>query len=285
MRNERDLPRLTRLILHYSNHMPDHRGKWRVVSLLRHLTPTLQKAQIVVERGGLTWSVDPTDYAHSQIFWHGMRDKWEIYHLRRLLRPGAVILDVGANVGYYSLVLAHFLQQDCTIYAFEPNPHTYECLTRNIALNGMGDVIHARHLGLSDCAGEAAFSEPVGNSGATTLVEGHGVAVSTLDSFVRANGIARVDLIKIDVEGMERPVLEGGRRLLESTPTPMVLIEVNPPTLRRAGTSPEDLIDDIRGLGFAIYEIHREVLRPLRRAPTGNDYINVLCRRVDGPGC
>lgn len=278
MLREVDLPFLTKAILLYGVHMPEHRGKWRVVSLLRHLTPPLQKTQILVEREHLTWSIDPTDYVQSQLFWYGTRDKWEIYHLRRLLTPGAVILDAGANFGYYSLVLAHFLQRNCTVYAFEPNPATYQRLNLNISLNGMGDIIHAQRLGLSDYAGEAALVEQAGNTGATALVEGHGVRVTTLDSFVRANNVGRVNLIKIDVEGTERSVLQGARELIGTTPAPMILIEVHPHTLRRAGTSADDLIEDVRRLGFDIYELHREVLKPLLRIPDGDDYVNVLCR-------
>jgi FkbM family methyltransferase len=278
MLREADLPFLTRAVLRYGVRMPEHRGKWRVVSLLRRLAPRLEKTQILVEREHLTWSIDPTDYVQSQLFWYGTRDKWEIYHLRRLLAHGAVILDAGANFGYYSLVLAHFLQRNCTVYAFEPNPATYQRLSLNISLNGMGDVIHAQRLGLSDYAGEAALVEQVGNTGATALVEGRGVRVTTLDSFVRANNVGRVNLIKIDVEGMERSVLQGARELIETTPALMILIEVHPHTLRRAGTSADDLIEDVRRLGFEIYELHREVLKPLLRIPDGDDYVNVLCR-------
>jgi FkbM family methyltransferase len=275
---ENSLPTLTRLLLRYSVQMPDHRGKWRVVSLLRHLTPALQKTQVILEREHLKWSLDPTDYVQSQLFWYGTRDKWEIYHLRRLLNPGAVILDAGANFGYYSLILAHSLERNCTIYAFEPNPRTYECLRLNISLNKMEEVIEAQCLGLSDRVGEASLVEPVGNSGATTLIEGHDVQVATLDSFARMNNLPKVDLIKIDVEGMERFVLRGARRLLEGSAAPMILMEVHPHTLGRVGTSADDLINDVRALGFDVYEIHRDTLKPLRKVPTGNDYINVLCQ-------
>jgi FkbM family methyltransferase len=282
MGKEHNLPFVTRILLYYSIHMPDHRGKWRLISLLKRLTPPLEQGQIDVERAHLKWSIDPTDYVQSQLFWYGSRDKWELYHLRRLLKPGAVIFDVGANFGYYSLVLAYFLQRCCTIYAFEPNPRSYQNLGHNISLNQMEDVIRPQCLGLSDCDGEASFIEPAGNTGASTLVPGHGVEVLTLDSFARINNLARVDLIKIDVEGMERSVLKGACHLIESAPAPMLLIEVHPHTQRRAGTSCYDLIQDIRDLGFNIYELRRDVLRPLQMVPTGDDYINVLCRR-DNP--
>jgi hypothetical protein len=90
--NENDLPLSARMLLRYSTHVPDHRGKWRVISLLKHLTPTLQKAKVIVERENLTRSIDPSDHVQSQLLWYGTKDKWEIYHLRRLLYPGAVDL-------------------------------------------------------------------------------------------------------------------------------------------------------------------------------------------------
>src|SRR4029077_16941335 len=141
------------------------------------------------------------------------------------------------NFGYYSLVLAHSLRRNCTVYAFEPNPPTYEFLCKNISLNSIQNVIHAQRLGLSDCDGEASLAEPSGNSGAATLVAGQGIQVTTLDAFVSKNNLPRVDFIKIDVEGMERSVLRGARRVIRNQPAPMILIEVHPYTLRRAGTS------------------------------------------------
>jgi len=274
---EADLPFSVRLLLYYSGRMPDHMGKWRVISALRHFFSPLQKIPIRVHRDHLTWTIDPTDYVQSQLFWYGTRDKWEIYHLRKLLSPGAVIFDVGANFGYYSLVLAHALQRNCTVYAFEPNPATFERLCDNVSLNGLGGVIHAQRLGLSDCEGEASLSEPSDNSGATILTAGQGIKVTTLDSFALANNVPRVDLIKIDVEGMERFVLRGAERLIGRKPAPVILVEVHPHTLRRAGTSAAELLDDLRRLGFEICELRRQTLTPLRRVPSSNDYINVLC--------
>ena len=278
---EGDLPIATRLILFYSSQMPEHRGKWRVISALRHLTSPLPKMQIKVNRGRLKWEIDPTDYVQSQLFWYGTRDKWEIYHLRKLLKPGAVICDVGANFGYYSLVLAHALRRNCTVYAFEPNPPTFEFLCKNISLNDIQNVVHAHRLGLSDCDGEASLAESIGNSGAATLVAGHGIQVTTLDVFVRKNNLPRVDLIKIDVEGLERSVLRGAQGVIQNQPAPMILIEVHPYTLRRAGTSPSDLIHDLGCLGYRIYELRRYALVPLRTVPNGNDYVNVLCLPED----
>jgi FkbM family methyltransferase len=282
---ENELPLSARLLLGYSTRMPDHRGKWRVISFLKHLTPPLQKTKVTVEREHLTWSIDPSDHVQSQLLWYGTKDKWEIYHLRRLLRPGAVIFDIGANFGYYSLALAHFLQSDCTVFAFEPNPGTYQSLCNNISLNKLGNVIHPQAIGLSDCEDELSFVEPVGNAGATTLVKGKGVRVTTLDSFVHEHNISRVDVIKIDVEGMERSVLRGARHLFEKIPAPPILVEINPHTLGIANTSASELINDIRLLGFNIYEIHRDTLRRLGKVPNGDGYINVLCLPQKHPLC
>jgi FkbM family methyltransferase len=265
--------------------MPDHRGKWRVISVLKHLTPPLQKAKVLAEREHLKWSIDPSDHVQSQLLWYGTKDRWEIYHLQRLVKPGSVILDIGANFGYYSLALANFLRSDCTVYAFEPNPGTYQTLCDNISLNNLGNVIHPRAMGLSDFDGEVSFVEPVGNAGATTLVKGKGVQVKTLDSFVHENNLPRVDLIKIDVEGMERSVLRGARHLFENIPAPPILIEINPHTLRLADTSASELINDIQMLGFNIYEIRRDTLRRLRYVPNGDGYINVLCLPQKHPLC
>src|SRR5262249_3812827 len=157
-------------------------------------------------REGLRWSLNPADFEHAALFWMGTMDKWELYHLRRLVRPGSVVLDVGANFGYYSLSLAQGLQHQCQVHAFEPTPTTYERLRKHVELNRMSDVVHLHQVALSDVTGTANLIQRADNSGASRLgtdAAGISVQVTTLDEFCTQQNVSRVDLIKIDVEGYE----------------------------------------------------------------------------------
>src|ERR1017187_1796412 len=108
-----------------------HRGQWRIHGLLRRLLKANVDCEFEVERAGLRWLLNPSDYVERELFWLGDRERWGIYHVKSRLPAGAVVCDVGANFGYYSLTLAAFLKRDARFFAFEPNPATRTRLERN----------------------------------------------------------------------------------------------------------------------------------------------------------
>lgn len=124
---------------------------------------------------------------------------------------GTVFVDVGANIGNHSLCMA--AATDVSVYAFEPNATLVDALKVSIRANGMEDRVHAfaQALGAREEAGEFIPGTEV-RIGMSRVVPGSGdVRISTLDSLDLP---ARVSVIKIDVEGMERPVLEGAREVI-----------------------------------------------------------------------
>lgn len=138
---------------------------------------------------------------------------------------GGTFLDIGANVGNHSLFAASVLGAKRVI-ACEPNPNAYRILRCNIALNDLGEVIEHVSVGLSDKAGSATPEEPEHgmNLGGTRLVEGGGpLQLQRGDDLFGSEDIA---FVKIDVEGLEMPVLEGLGQTL-SRCRPKMLVEVN----------------------------------------------------------
>ena len=102
-----------------------------------------------------------------------------------------------------------------------------------------------------------------GNSGASFLELGGGeVAVTTLDEFVEARGLRRLDFMKIDVEGFEERVLRGGERTLRRL-RPVVLLEVQPTTLERTGSSVQRVVDLLSGAGYQLWRAQKSRLVPL----------------------
>jgi FkbM family methyltransferase len=137
-------------------------------------------------------------------------------------------VDVGAHVGTVSIPLA---KHGVGVVAFEPNKESFDHLTYNATLNNVS--IDIRNKGLSDTPGQARSVElHGGNAGAHSLREGSDIEVSTLDQ-----EIEKTDFIKIDVEGMELSVLQGGSQLLEHS-RPVVFFEVNLAPLRSHRTQP-----------------------------------------------
>jgi len=255
-----------------------HRGQWRIHGLLTNLLRANIDREIEVERAGLRWLLNPSDYVQRGLFWLGERDRWDSYHVKRLLPAGSVICDIGANFGYYSLALAEFLKRDCRVLAFEPSPETRARLERNIALNQLRDTVTVIPCALSDAPGSARMTSRKGNSGAT-YIRNDGeteVEVVTLDDVCARHRLSRLDFVKIDVEGFELKVLKGGERCLRAF-RPILLVELMAEQLERAGTSPAEVATLLRDCGYALYVPRRKRLLPLMELPSGPQLMNVLC--------
>jgi FkbM family methyltransferase len=272
---------LFRALLFYGSRVPYHRGKgWIIERLLRFFNLRVDEEFDVV-RDGLRWRLNPADFVQADVFWLGRKDHYDLYHLQRILQPGHVFLDVGANFGYYSVVLASRLNRQCVVHAFEPNPPTLTRLRRHVAINGLKDVVHIHDIALADQVGTAALATKEGNSGGTHVVASDAtstlVQLTTLDAFCDEQRLTRLDAIKIDVEGFEERVLLGGRRSLRRW-RPVLLLELEPARLRDKQTSVERVVLLLQELGYALFVSHRRALEPLLRLPEGDDaQMNVFC--------
>lgn len=257
----------------------NHRGQWLIHEKLRKLLHVDVDTELEIQRDGLRWTLNPSDHMHAGVFWLGAQDYWDIYHIKRFLKPGDIIFDVGANFGYYSIILSSALRKQCTVHAFEPNPPTCDRLLKNIELNDLGDVINVHRIGLSDTEGRGSMIERSDNSGAATIdtTSDEGSAIlTTLDEFCEAQRIDRIDFMKIDIEGFEERLIHGGSHSLGKL-KPKILIELNPPTLARENSSVERIAELLGNLGYKLYASHRRKLLPLERLPQGDEIVNALC--------
>lgn len=149
--------------------------------------------------------------------------------LEEFLAEKMVIFDIGSNIGNHSIYWAKKMRAE-KIYAFEPVLSTYKILQRNIEINGLNDVILPLNIGLSDTDGNADFlSYSLESVGSTSLVQsGDGeMAVRRLDSLPFLDELDKVDFVKIDVEGFEHQVLQGGKTFFHKF-RPAVMIESFP---------------------------------------------------------
>jgi FkbM family methyltransferase len=175
-----------------------------------------------------------------------------------LLRPTDVAVDVGAMIGYYTVILAKHVGPDGRVYAFEPDPDNFALLGSNIAMNGYDNVTFRQAIVGAE-AGTAKLWRAPSNRGDHHAFPTEGrdavdVDVVALDDVVDGP----VDLVKIDVQGYESFVLAGMRGLIERSPELAMLVEFCPALLIEAGTQPADLLDELRSFGFSMYEIDDE---------------------------
>lgn len=207
----------------------------KVRPYVRKLAPQpysyLDREQREAIRGGLRWELHP--YAHFQwLQYFGFEDP-VLEVLLVLAKRSETIFDVGANIGFYSLLMARAAGPRAQVHSFEPNPDTFSTLKRHRDLNAMQRVkLHSVALGAQEedrtlFAGRDSgkFSLEAGDG--RTLEGAKKVHVSTLDGYMAAEKIERLDLLKIDVEGHEPAVLTGARATIERC-LPFLCFELTP---------------------------------------------------------
>lgn len=172
-----------------------------------------------------------------------------------LLKPGMVVLDIGANIGYYSLIAARIVGPNGKIYAFEPEPRNYELLEKNISVNGCTNVVPVQRA-VSNRRGRVRLFIDKVNLGGHSLSKGGESAESieveatTVDDFLKEVREERsVDVMRMDVEGAEGLVMEGADRVLRDGHT-KIIMEFCPRQLRNVGTDPHTFLSDLRNRGF-----------------------------------
>lgn len=168
------------------------------------------------------------------------------------------IIDVGANLGIVSLMLAKRFPER-TIHAFEPAPSTFHALQTNIALNASANI-RALPCAVADCNGEIAFhAHPLGR-GTNSIAAFAGACVVnvqgvTLDAYAAENAIAEIAFLKVDVEGFEATVFQGAPRLLGEQRAAVVYYEVCPGNAKNSGIEPERPTRILQEHGYRTYKI------------------------------
>lgn len=260
-KSERDLaPRmLTALALAYCRHAPIDFGTSRLSQLV---APYVGRCVTTIRTSdNFRMHIDTQDFIQRTIYLTGVWDDGVAAAMRRILKPGDLFIDIGANVGYFSLLAA---QLGARVIAFEPNPDCQAELEHNAALNGFRDI-DLRAMGIADRRGQdVLYVESEANSGAGSLksVSGNPFAIEldTLDG--QLAGVSPA-MIKLDVEGAELMALRGGAQILARTPA--VVCEVSEYSLRELGGSKEELFATMAGHGFRC-----DIISPIRRSNHSN---------------
>jgi FkbM family methyltransferase len=215
------------------------------------------------------WMYVSTIYGIEQSILTGDYEPDTLSIIREYVLPGGVAIDVGANVGAISIVLADQVGCSGKVYAIEPGTDTFNRLQRNIGLNpNLSMVISLHNLGCAEESGKLVYHELAHARGNAILGDldtewiahkSQEVPVTTIDAFVANNAITRVDFMKIDVEQMEYNVLLGSQETLAKF-HPIIYFETLPdPYMGRLGITGADNFRRIESLlkrlGYSIYRI------------------------------
>ncbi len=214
--------------------------------------------------------VNLKDHIGSHIYWFGGYNLDIAEVLKRELSPGMVVLDVGANVGEISIVAAHRVGASGQVFAFEPLSSARGELEKNLELNP-GVAVEIAPVGLSDkvrtadvFTNMAADDAGAVNHGLASLYPqvigvrrpAEKIELTTLDTWAEEANPERIDLIKVDVEGEELPVLKGAAGTLRKF-RPKLIVEVQRETCESAGYSTDDILKFLGQFRYKFYRIRR----------------------------
>ncbi len=239
-----------------------------------------KKGRVVTrELDGFRMRLDLTYTVDSQLYYSGAFEPTTVAMLRRLVGPGHTVIDVGANIGYLSLVLRHCVGDAGGVISFEPMPKMFDRLCENVALNGY-DNITPVHAGLSDEAGSVELSMDPAIRLDGRVDEPCRVGLITLDNYVQVHPLDRLDLVKIDTDGAEPNVLRGGLQTLRDF-RPTVMIELGNDDLDATAES----IDLLQDLGYTFFDESgktrlEDAFAAIQSIPTGTTQ-NLVARCVE----
>lgn len=229
-----------------------YRARW---TLLKRL---FQKS-IVADVHQFKLSLDFTDICARPMYF-GQYEHEEAALIEKHVKPGMTVLDIGANIGYFTLMLARLVGPRGVVHAFEPNPRIAARLERNVKLNPELDDgrIRIHNLALGKQAGSAQFFCPtMGREGAGGLKDTRrtqvenviDVKVGTLDEFAAQQKIAQLGFIKIDVEGGEFDAFRGGEKTIAAL-KPVILFEAFEDNCAPYGHRVFDVLSYLEQRGF-----------------------------------
>lgn len=198
------------------------------------------------------------DYISMPVYCDGVYEGPTTNLLAKQLRPGMTVVDLGANLGYFT-ILSSFLVRDGPVYAFEPVPHNFSLLQKNIQINRRRCISPFR-LAVSNVSGMADLYLSGTNPGDHRLAPEPGearasvsIATTRMDDVFGSE--RRVDLVKIDVQGAEGRCLEGMEMTIRSNPSLKIIMEFWPYGLERQGTSVPHMLELIESLDLEIREV------------------------------
>jgi FkbM family methyltransferase len=260
-------------ILKYIWQHPANRGK-RVFAVLQAISwqigkRLMRKPRDIAVFGGMVLRCYPDSPSASLVIYcNESPDYHEMHFMRRYLRAGDAVLDVGANIGVYSLLAASCVGASGQVLAFEPGPEARRRLLENIELNALRNV-HVHACALGDREGTVEFLDRCDTTNRIRTEEDAGKSTVTVP-VVRLDDLVDIScaLGKMDIEGAEPLALCGAERLLAGANPPVWLIELNG-SLHAFGHTEEGFVLWLanRGYDVALYDADRNVLDFQREKP------------------
>lgn len=216
-----------------------------------------------VEVDGLTLYLNPKDPVLTSAVALGIYENFERDVFRDYCKPGATVVDIGANVGLYTAIAAAKVGPRGTIVAIEPHPESYRHLSMTVAENQL-QTVRAFQVAAGNSKQLIPLFVTEDNKADSRIYDSTGrrentpVQMVEVDSLLKEIGIRRVDLIKMDIQGAEALALAGMRRTLDQNPGVVIFAEFWPWGIEQTGQSPLALLDELEQAGFSFRKIDED---------------------------
>lgn len=202
-----------------------------------------------------------------------------VRHFASAIKPGDIVIDIGANIGYYTLVAARCVGKEGRVYAFEPDPTNFNMLTENVKANSFANVVPIQkavcattgttQLLQKKASTHSLFDHPLAPTKRSIPVET--VALDDFLSVLSQADQQRISLVKVDAEGAEPLILEGLVNVIKRKSTMTIICELlpgfyTPDHPSRYVHAPADLVGCLQALGFSVHIIRGKTLMPWQDA-------------------
>jgi FkbM family methyltransferase len=229
-----------------------------------------------------------SDLAVDDVGWmlysYGCLDYFDESAIRRMLRPGSTCLDIGAHIGYYSLLMSKWVGPNGRVVSYEPVPYTHSFLTRNLERNGATNV-QPQHAAVGSHQGTVRMSAAAGQRLGWSSVSDAGdleVRCTTIDSEAARLNLEHLDFIKMDVEGYELQALSGAELTIQRF-RPKIMFEVNSRALHQHGMSPAALQEFFWSRNYELFRASPDKFSAVHDITTGPTFFNVFALPAPAP--
>ncbi len=218
----------------------------------------------------------------------GVYENFEISLFKKELHRGMTVVDIGANIGYYTVMAAHFVGVNGKVIAFEPDEQSGKVLEKNIIINKFNNVLY-ENKALSDKNGIVKLYISEENRGDNRIYDTKDgrkyveVETITLDKYLPKE--TKIDLIKMDVQGAESLILSGMEQTITKSKILTIFTEFWPKAITETGKSPEEFLQKLINLGFSLHVINdtKKCLEKITNINyfahkyKGRKYANIVC--------
>ena len=270
-------PLVLKLLRLYTYYSPIAKGKYRLASAVLR-DRGLPSDALVRAKDGRVFRCDLRQPAWRDVYLLGTYEPMDTAIVSKMIARGDVVLDIGANIGWYTTLFRRLVGSSGAVHSFEPVPSAFAQLKMNVDLNDPAACnVVLNNMAVGERMGKAVVHVfqglPDGCASLSTLgrqdYSSHECPMVTLDAYLLEKEVPKVALVKCDVEGAELSVLKGSQTLLSSAEPPIWMIELNPPMAAAWGHSVWDILHWLEDSGpYESYRPTRHGLQPVTPAMT-----------------